>query len=216
LFLVSCFLFLVFLSPLPSFLSSDVLFSFAWNLDFLLGGLYLSCLSFQISFETTCYQLRGYLHVAIFFFSSNMKENFHISSLVFVLFCFVLFDCSRLFEDLLRSQHKPYVRKFAGESFGFLMRKIKEKDISSNVSLMLNSLRKEPSLEFIEGLSFTFFEVCKVPIFLSFLLLVVLFLLKLNAFVFFNSMLGNQATILFENQALLGSSSRQLSQRTTF
>jgi len=62
----------------------------------------------------------------------------------------------------LGNKYKPYIRQFAAESFGYLCRKVKPKDLPKSLNYIVGHLEKDSSIEFIEGLSFLFFETIKV------------------------------------------------------
>lgn len=59
------------------------------------------------------------------------------------------------------NQQKPYIRHFAAESFAFLLRKARGKDLTHIMEYILERVRKEPNEEFVEGVSMLFFECIK-------------------------------------------------------
>ncbi|KAL1915418.1 uncharacterized protein VTP21DRAFT_6876 [Calcarisporiella thermophila] len=68
----------------------------------------------------------------------------------------------RLIAPLLgEHQHKPYIRHFAAESFGYLLRKPRAKELKVIIAYILESLRTTPTEDYVEGLSMLFFESIK-------------------------------------------------------
>ncbi|KAI7894165.1 armadillo-type protein [Mucor mucedo] len=59
------------------------------------------------------------------------------------------------------NQAKPYVRHFTAEAFAFLLRKARGLDLSKIIKCILETLRKDPSEQFEEGLAMLFFESIK-------------------------------------------------------
>jgi U3 small nucleolar RNA-associated protein 20 len=59
------------------------------------------------------------------------------------------------------NQQKPYIRHFAAESFAFLLRKARGKDLTLIMEYILERVRQEPNEEFVEGVAMLFFECVK-------------------------------------------------------
>ncbi|KAH8554731.1 armadillo-type protein [Umbelopsis sp. PMI_123] len=59
------------------------------------------------------------------------------------------------------NQQKPYIRHFAAESFAFLLRKARGKDLTLIMEYILERVRQKPNEEFVEGVSMLFFECIK-------------------------------------------------------
>jgi len=59
------------------------------------------------------------------------------------------------------NQQKPYIRHFSAESFAFLLRKARGKDLTHIMEYILERVRIEPNEEFVEGVSMLFFECIK-------------------------------------------------------
>ncbi|KAI8575447.1 hypothetical protein K450DRAFT_261769 [Umbelopsis ramanniana AG] len=59
------------------------------------------------------------------------------------------------------NQQKPYIRHFAAESFAFLLRKARGKDLTLIMEYILERVRQEPNEEFVEGVAMLFFECIK-------------------------------------------------------
>lgn len=59
------------------------------------------------------------------------------------------------------NQQKPYIRHFAAESFAFLLRKARGKELTAIMSHILDKVRKEPNEEFVEGVAMLIFECIK-------------------------------------------------------
>ncbi|KAG0190710.1 U3 snoRNP protein [Apophysomyces sp. BC1034] len=59
------------------------------------------------------------------------------------------------------NKSKPYIRHFTAESFAFLLRKARGKDLEQIVRHMLVSLQANPTEEYEEGLAMLFFECIK-------------------------------------------------------
>ncbi|CEG75265.1 hypothetical protein RMATCC62417_10338 [Rhizopus microsporus] len=59
------------------------------------------------------------------------------------------------------NQAKPYVRRFTAEAFAFLLRKTRGMELTKIVKHIINSLKREPSKEYEEGLAMLFFESIK-------------------------------------------------------
>lgn len=60
------------------------------------------------------------------------------------------------------NQAKPYVRRFTAEAFAFLLRKTRGMELTKIVKHIIDSLKREPSKEYEEGLAMLFFESIKV------------------------------------------------------
>ncbi|KAI9252331.1 hypothetical protein BDA99DRAFT_563365 [Phascolomyces articulosus] len=68
-----------------------------------------------------------------------------------------------LISSLLGEDHKqkPYIRHFTAEAFAFLLRKTRGKEFAAITQHILESLRENPSEQYIEGLAMLFFECMK-------------------------------------------------------
>ncbi|KAI8994575.1 armadillo-type protein [Pilobolus umbonatus] len=56
------------------------------------------------------------------------------------------------------NQTKPYIRHFTAEAFAFLLRKTRGEDLSKIITVILDSLKADPSEQYEEGLAMLFFE----------------------------------------------------------
>ena len=71
-----------------------------------------------------------------------------------------------LLEPYLKD-HKPFIRRFAAEVFGVLLRKVKRDSAKTVYAHIVQSLRDDPKPEYVEGVSLLYFEAIKVCIFLA-------------------------------------------------
>ncbi|KAI8098559.1 uncharacterized protein BX664DRAFT_254120 [Halteromyces radiatus] len=56
---------------------------------------------------------------------------------------------------------KPYIRHFSAEAFAFLMKKVRGQALTDLIQHILDSLKREPSNQYTEGLAMLFFESMK-------------------------------------------------------
>ncbi|KAJ3050202.1 U3 snoRNP protein [Rhizophlyctis rosea] len=66
-----------------------------------------------------------------------------------------------LLEPYLKD-HKPFIRRFAAEVFGVLLRKVKRDSAKTVYTHIVESLRSDPREEYVEGVGLLFFEAIKL------------------------------------------------------